>query len=203
MKINNPHPMIVRNPIQFNKTDIETLEKELSNLESPHNIEIVFFESDENTSVKCEKVLGLKNLNFTTFRCFEDALRIGVETYADIIVLPEVFASASRENFKKLLRSRSPIKKHFIICNQFTIHQIVTAIKECLAKVLDSKNKDFVINRLSKISSDRTVSPDTETTKTISETELKSLLQKELEKFPAGSPDKILEKAINIIRNID
>ena len=42
MKINNPHPMIVRNPIQFNKTDIETLEKELSNLESPHNIEIVF-----------------------------------------------------------------------------------------------------------------------------------------------------------------
>ena len=64
-------------------------------------------------------------------------------------------------------------------------------------------NKDFVINRLSKISSDRTVSPDTETTKTISETELKSLLQKELEKFPAGSPDKILEKAINIIRNID
>ena len=203
MNINNPHSMIVRNSIQINKADIEILEKELSTLESPNNIEIVFFQSNGNTSVKCEKALGLQNLNFTTFSCFEDALRMGVETYADIFMLPEVFPSATRENFKKLVHSRSPNKKHFIIFNQFTIHQIVTAIKECLSKVLDSKNKDFVINRLSEISSDRKVSSDIQRTNTISETELKSFLEKELDKFPAGPPDKILEKAIKIIRKID
>ena len=90
--------------------------------------EIVFFASTDEVMNKCLQVFKAPNFTFKCFDNFNLALRSGLAISADIVVLVDSFASASRANFTKLLESRKMKGLEVITLDNSDIDKLIVAI---------------------------------------------------------------------------
>jgi DNA-binding NtrC family response regulator len=163
---------------------------------------IAFIESNGRTREKCEQNLSIENVFFKSFSSFEAALNMGADRSASIFVLPESFPNASRASFSKLLSQRSQNQIRVIIHDNSSIEILIDSIKDSLHKVYQTESREFVINSIVRLNSLSAKNSAEQRMQDSSEIDLKEFLNKELIQSPDQSPDQILAKAIQVIKEI-
>jgi hypothetical protein len=168
--------------------------------------EIVFFANTDEVMNKC--LLEFKAPNFT-FKCFDDfnlALRSGLAISADIVVLVDSFASASRANFAKLLESRKMKCLEVITLDNSDINKLIIAIQESLSKLNQVETRELVVENIIQSRSESNISEpqeDTATKKIMNENDFRDLLNRELSDTKNCAPENILASAIKVIKGIE
>jgi FixJ family two-component response regulator len=200
-KSNHP-PKVVRSRIETEQHDDKRLKSEFSNSHLNRRTEVAFIESNRDIRKKCENALSIKNLVFKSFPSFEAVLNLGIDRSASIFILPESFPNASRSSFSKLLCERSKNQIRVIIYDESPIEILVASIKESLDEIYHLDNRKFVINRILKLNSQSAKKPLEKGGQKTSDVKLIEFLNKELLETPDQSPDQILAKAIQVIKNL-
>jgi DNA-binding NtrC family response regulator len=202
MTSNNPTPKVVRPCIAIDQHNVNRLKHDFSNSQSSRQTVIAFIESNGKTREKCEQILSIENVFFKSFPSFEAALNFGADRSASLFVLPESFPNASRVSFSKLLSQRSQNQVRVIIHDNSPIEVLTDTIKDSLNKVYQTESRKFVINRIVKLNSITATNSADQGMPDSSEIDLKEFLNKELMQAPDQSPDQILAKAIQVIKEI-
>ena len=127
---------------------------------------------------------------------------MGADRTASLFVLPESFPNASRASFSKLLSQRSENQIRVIIHDNSPIEILVDTIKDSLEKIYQTESREFVINRIVRLNSLSAKNSAEHEVPDSSEIDLKEFLNKELMQEPDQSPDQILAKAIQVIKEI-
>ena len=167
--------------------------------------EIVFFASTDEVMNKCLQVFKAPNF---TFKCFDDfnlALRSGLAISADIVVLVDSFASASRANFAKLLESRKMKCLEVITLDNSDIDKLIVAIQESLSKLNQIETKEIVVENIIQSRSESNISEpqeDTASNNIMNENDFRDLLNRELSDTRNCAPENILASAIKVIKGI-
>lgn len=200
-KSNHP-PKVVRSRIETEQLDVKRLKSEFSNSQLNRRTEVAFIESNRDIRKKCEKALSIENLVFKSFTSFEAVLNLGIDRSASLFILPESFPNASRSSFSKLLCQRSKNQIRVIIYDESPIEILVNSIKESLSEINQLESRKFVINRILKLNSQSAKKPLKKGGQPPSEFELIEFLDKELLESPDQSPDQILAKAIQVIKDL-
>ena len=168
--------------------------------------EIVFFSHSEDVMNQCSVDFNSPNLTLKVYSDFNSALREGVSITADIVVLLDSFASASRANFAKLLQNRTTRNIQVIILDNYSIAELVVLIKESLSKLNQVETRGLVVDKIIKSRINPEVSEQKNSTrlgKIMDETDFRDLLNRELSGTDNFAPEKILEKAIEVIKKIN
>ena len=97
-------------------------------------------------------------------------------------------------------RSKNQIR--VIIYDESPIEILVASIKESLDEIYHLDNRKFVINRILKLNSQSAKKPLEKGGQKTSDVKLIEFLNKELLETPDQSPDQILAKAIQVIKNL-
>jgi DNA-binding NtrC family response regulator len=202
MNQNNPIPEVVRSRIAIDQHNLNRLKLDFSNSQSSRQTLIAFIESNGRTREKCEQTLSIENVIFKSFSSFEAALNMGADRSASIFVLPESFPNASRASFSKLLSQRSQNQIRVIIHDNSSIEILIDSIKDSLHKVYQTESREFVINSIVRLNSLSAKNSAEQRMQDSSEIDLKEFLNKELIQSPDQSPDQILAKAIQVIKEI-
>lgn len=202
MNQNNPIPEVVRSRIAIDQHNLNRLKLDFSNSQSSRQTLIAFIESNGRTREKCEQTLSIENVFFKSFSSFEAALNLGADRSASIFVLPESFPNASRASFSKLLSQRSQNQIRVIIHDNSPIEILIDSIKDSLHKVYQTESREFVINSIVRLNSLSAKNSAEQRMQDSSEIDLKEFLNKELIQSPDQSPDQILAKAIQVIKEI-
>ena len=202
MNQNNPIPEVVRPRIAIDQHNLNRLKLDFSNSQSSRQTLIAFIESNGRTREKCEQTLSIENVFFKSFSSFEAALNLGADRSASIFVLPESFPNASRASFSKLLSQRSQNQIRVIIHDNSPIEILIDSIKDSLHKVYQTESREFVINSIVRLNSLSAKNSAEQRMQDSSEIDLKEFLNKELIQSPDQSPDQILAKAIQVIKEI-
>jgi hypothetical protein len=115
----------MKNPLSLNlgshnrsivgEVNWEQIEENISSNSFLFEREIVFFSHSEEVMNECSIEFNSSNITFKTYTDFNNALRRGIPVTADIVVLVDSFASASRANFAKLLQKRTTRNLQVII----------------------------------------------------------------------------------------
>ena len=206
MNKSNQEPKVATNRTFVGKFNWNEIEDSLHTrkLYFPRNIAFV-----ANTPLfmyACEKSFGLDDLQFRNFTNFESMLSIGADRTADIVVLIDQFASASRKNFAKLLRQRSHEHLQVIIWDGSSVDQLMTSIQKSLSLIDQTYANDFVVDKIiesRRTSSEQVSQANSSTTTTImAENEFRNLLNRELKGNLSQSPEDVLAKAIEIIKKL-
>jgi len=170
----------------------------------PRNIAFV-----ANTSLimdACEKSIGLEDLQFRNFTNFASMLKSGADRTSDIVVLIGQFASASKENFAKLLRQRSHEHIQVIIWDGTSVDHLIISIQKSLSLIDQTNTNDFVVEKI--IESSRTSSEQvpqansSPTSPMMAEDDFRNHLNRELKGNLSHSPEEVLAKAIEIIKDL-
>lgn len=202
MNQNNPIPEVVRPRIAIDQHNVNRLKLDFSISQSSRQTVIAFIESNGRTREKCEQTLSIENVFFKSFSSFEAALNMGADRSASIFVLPESFPNASRASFSKLLSQRSQNQIRVIIHDNSPIEILIDSIKDSLHKVYQTESREFVINSIVRLNSLSAKNSAEQRMQDSSEIDLKEFLNKELIQSPDQSPDQILAKAIQVIKEI-
>lgn len=206
MNISNQESKIATNRSFVGKFNWNEIEESLHNRKHCFPRTLVFIASTPATMYACEKSFGSKDLQFRNFTNFESMLKIGADRTSDIVVLIDQFASASRENFAKLLRKKSPEHVQIIIWDESSIDHLITSIKSSLSHIDQNNTKELVVEKI--IDSRRTfskqlpLSDSPRTTPMMGEDELRNHLNRELKGNLSHSPEKVLAKSIEIIKEL-
>jgi len=167
--------------------------------------EIVFFASTDEVMNKCLQVFKAPNFTFKCFDNFNLALRSGLAISADIVVLVDSFASASRANFTKLLESRKMKGLEVITLDNSDIDKLIVAIQESLSKLNQIETKEIVVENIIQSRSESHLSEphqDTASKKIMNENDFRDLLNRELSVTKNCAPENILASAIKVIKGI-
>ena len=167
--------------------------------------EIVFFASTDEVMNKCLQVFKAPNFTFKCFDNFNLALRSGLAISADVVVLVDSFASASRENFTKLLESRKMKGLEVITLDNSDIDKLIVAIQESLSKLNQIETKEIVVENIIQSRSESHLSEphqDTASKKIMNENDFRDLLNRELSVTKNCAPENILASAIKVIKGI-
>jgi len=202
MTQNNPTPKVVRPRIAIDQHNVSRLKHDFANSQSNRQTIIAFIESNGKTREKCEQTLSIENVFFKSFPSFEAALNLGADRTASLFVLPESFPNASRASFSKLLSQRSENQIRVIIHDNSPIEILIDTIKDSLEKIYQTESREFVINRIVRLNSHSAKNSAKHEVPDSSEIDLKEFLNKELMQEPDQSPDQILAKAIQVIKEI-
>lgn len=181
------------------------IEKKISANTHLFTREIVFFANTDEVMNMCLQVFKAPNFTFKSFDNFNLALRSGLAISADIVILVDSFASASRANFTKLLESRKRNGLEVITLENSDIDKLIIAIQESLSRLNQIETKEIVVENIiqSRSESNLTESQEgTATNKIMNEDDFRDLLNRELSDTKNCAPENILASAIEVIKGI-
>tara|TARA_Y200000002_G_scaffold377722_1_gene383828 strand:+ start:574 stop:1194 length:621 start_codon:yes stop_codon:yes gene_type:complete len=205
MKKNTPLTSLSNNRSFIDEVNWEEIENNLSVKTYLFIRDIIFFAHSDSVMKECFRLLDSENLIFKTYDNFNTALRVGIANTADIIVLVDDFASASNANFTKLIQTRSSHDLHVITWNNSSIKELVLSIKNALASINQIETKELIVEKIISTRSSANQSEQNEFVtdeSMLSERDLRKLLVKELDDNRNLEPEKILAKAIQVIKEL-
>jgi hypothetical protein len=206
MNKNTPLTSVSNDRSLISDINWEEIETNLSAKTYLFTRDIIFFAHSDSVMKKCFKLLNSENLIFKIYTNFNTALRVGIANTADIIVLIDDFASASNANFAKLIQTRSSHDLHVITWNNSSIKELVLSIKDAIASINQIKTKDLIVEKIISTRSSANQSEQnkfvTDESTVLSERDLRKLLVKELDDHRNHEPEKILAKAIQVIKEL-
>ena len=165
-----------------------------------HVREIIFFAHSDEVMQQCQSELDSPNLVFRNHYSFFSALRDSTLLSADIFVLTDSFASASREDFSKLLRQRTHQDLQVIIWDESPIEKLFSTIKKSLAELNQTETKNMVVEEI--LQSRMELDLNQKEKPSLSEEDFRELLNRELIDSDKNAPETILAKAIDIIKAV-
>jgi hypothetical protein len=205
MNKNTPLSTLSNDRSLFSNVNWEEIENNLSAKTYLFTRDIIFFAHSDSVMKQCFKLLNSENLIFKTYANFNTALRVGIANTADIVVLVDDFASASNANFTKLIQNRSPHDLHVITWNNSPIKELVLSINNALASINQIKTKELIVEKIitTRSSANQSMQNEFVTDGSIlSERDLRKLLVTELNDNRNHAPEKILAKAIQVIKEL-
>ena len=206
----------MKNPLSLNlgshnrsivgEVNWEQIEESISSNSFLFEREIVFFSHSEEVMNECSIEFNSSNITFKTYTDFNNALRRGIPVTADIVVLVDSFASASRANFAKLLQKRTTRNLQVIISDNYSVDELVGAIQERLEKLNQLETRGVVVENI--IQSRIEPGPNEQkeqsgSARIMAEKDFRDLLNRELSGTENSAPETILAKAIEVIKEIN
>ena len=206
----------MKNPLSLNlgshnrsivgEVNWEQIEESISSNSFLFEREIVFFSHSEEVMNECSIEFNSSNITFKTYTDFNNALRRGIPVTADIVVLVDSFASASRANFAKLLQKRTTRNLQVIISDNYSVDELVGAIQERLEKLNQLETRGVVVENI--IQSRIEPGPNEQkeqsgSARIMAEKDFRDLLNRELSGTENSPPETILAKAIEVIKEIN
>ena len=206
----------MKNPLSLNlgshnrstvgEVNWEQIEKSISSNSFLFEREIVFFSHSEEVMNECSIEFNSSNITFKTYTDFNNALRRGIPVTADIVVLVDSFASASRANFAKLLQKRTTRNLQVIISDNYSVDELVGAIQERLEKLNQLETRGVVVeniiqSRIEPIPNEQ--KEQSGSARIMAEKDFRDLLNRELSGTENSAPETILAKAIEVIKEIN
>ena len=206
----------MKNPLSLNlgshnrsivgEVNWEQIEENISSNSFLFEREIVFFSHSEEVMNECSIEFNSSNITFKTYTDFNNALRGGVPVTADIVVLVDSFASASRANFAKLLQKRTTRNLQVIISDNYSVDELVGAIQERLEKLNQLETRGVVVeniiqSRIEPIPNEQ--KEQSGSARIMEEKDFRDLLNRELSGTENSAPETILAKAIEVIKEIN
>ena len=205
MKKNTPLTSFSINRSFIDEVNWEKIENNLSVKTHLLTRDIIFFAHSDSVMKECLRLLDSDNLILKTYDNFNAALRVGIANTADIIVLVDDFTSASNANFTKLIQTRSFHDLHVITWNNSPTKELVLSIKNALASINQIETKELIVEKIISTRSSAIQSEKNEFVtdeSMLSERDLRRLLAKELDDNRNLAPEKILAKAIQVIKEL-
>ena len=206
----------MKNPLSLNlgshnrstvgEVNWEQIEKSISSNSFLFEREIVFFSHSEEVMNECSIEFNSSNITFKTYTDFNNALRRGIPVTADIVVLVDSFASASRANFAKLLQKRTTRNLQVIISDNYSVDELVGAIQERLEKLNQLETRGVVVENIiqSRIEPEPNEQKEQSgSARIMAEKDFRDLLNRELSGTENSPPETILAKAIEVIKEIN
>ena len=206
----------MKNPLSLNlgshnrstvgEVNWEQIEKSISSNSFLFEREIVFFSHSEEVMNECSIEFNSSNITFKTYTDFNNALRRGIPVTADIVVLVDSFASASRANFAKLLQKRTTRNLQVIISDNYSVDELVGAIQERLEKLNQLETRGVVVENIIQSRIEPEPSEQKEqsgSARIMEEKDFRDLLNRELSGTENSPPETILAKAIEVIKEIN
>ena len=184
----------------------EQIEESISSNSFLFEREIVFFSHSEEVMNECSIEFNSSNITFKTYTDFNNALRRGIPVTADIVVLVDSFASASRANFAKLLQKRTTRNLQVIISDNYSVDELVGAIQERLEKLNQLETRGVVVENIIQSRIEPEPSKQKEqsgSARIMEEKDFRDLLNRELSGTENSPPEMILAKAIEVIKEIN
>jgi hypothetical protein len=200
MKSNKPYidsPSISRLTEQINWRKIK---QSFSSKTYLHVREIIFFAHSDEVMKQCQSEFDSPNLVFQNHYSFRSALRDSTLLTSDIFILINSFASASRENFSKLLKQRTSKDLQVIIWDESPIEKLFSTIRKSLAALNQSETKNMVVEEI--LQSRMELDLNQKEKPSLSEEDFRELLNRELSDTDKHAPESILAKAIDIIKAV-
>ena len=206
----------MKNPLSLNlgshnrstvgEVNWEQIEESISSNSFLFEREIVFFSHSEEVMNECSIEFNSSNITFKTYTDFNNALRGGIPVTADIVVLVDSFASASRANFAKLLQKRTTRNLQVIISDNYSVDELVGAIQERLEKLNQLETRGVVVeniiqSRIEPIPNEQ--KEQSGSARIMAEKDFRDLLNRELSGTENSAPETILAKAIEVIKEIN
>jgi len=206
----------MKNPLSLNlgshnrsivgEVNWEQIEESISSNSFLFEREIVFFSHSEEVMNECSIEFNSSNITFKTYTDFNNALRRGIPVTADIVVLVDSFASASRANFAKLLQKRTTRNLQVIISDNYSVDELVGAIQERLEKLNQLETRGVVVeniiqSRIEPIPNEQ--KEQSGSARIMAEKDFRDLLNRELSGTENSAPETILAKAIEVIKEIN
>jgi hypothetical protein len=206
----------MKNPLSLNlgshnrsivgEVNWEQIEENISSNSFLFEREIVFFSHSEEVMNECSIEFNSSNITFKTYTDFNNALRRGIPVTADIVVLVDSFASASRANFAKLLQKRTTRNLQVIISDNYSVDELVGAIQERLEKLNQLETRGVVVENIIQSRIEPEPSEQQEhsgTDRIMNENDFRDLLNRELSGTENFAPETMLAKAIEVIKEIN
>lgn len=206
----------MKNPLSLNlgshnrsivgEVNWEQIEESISSNSFLFEREIVFFSHSEEVMNECSIEFNSSNITFKTYTDFNNALRRGIPVTADIVVLVDSFASASRANFAKLLQKRTTRNLQVIISDNYSVDELVGAIQERLEKLNQLETRGVVVENIiqSRIEPEPNEQKEQSgSARIMEEKDFRDLLNRELSGTENSPPETILAKAIEVIKEIN
>ena len=206
----------MKNPLSLNlgshnrsivgEVNWEQIEENISSNSFLFEREIVFFSHSEEVMNECSIEFNSSNITFKTYTDFNNALRGGIPVTADIVVLVDSFASASRANFAKLLQKRTTRNLQVIISDNYSVDELVGAIQERLEKLNQLETRGVVVENIiqSRIEPEPNEQKEQSgSARIMAEKDFRDLLNRELSGTENSPPETILAKAIEVIKEIN
>ena len=206
----------MKNPLSLNlgshnrsivgEVNWEQIEESISSNSFLFEREIVFFSHSEEVMNECSIEFNSSNITFKTYTDFNNALRRGIPVTADIVVLVDSFASASRANFAKLLQKRTTRNLQVIISDNYSVDELVGAIQERLEKLNQLETRGVVVENIiqSRIEPEPNEQKEQSgSARIMAEKDFRDLLNRELSGTENSAPETILAKAIEVIKEIN
>ena len=206
----------MKNPLSLNlgshnrstvgEVNWEQIEESISSNSFLFEREIVFFSHSEEVMNECSIEFNSSNITFKTYTDFNNALRRGIPVTADIVVLVDSFASASRANFAKLLQKRTTRNLQVIISDNYSVDELVGAIQERLEKLNQLETRGVVVENIIQSRIEPEPSEQKEqsgSARIMEEKDFRDLLNRELSGTENSPPETILAKAIEVIKEIN
>lgn len=206
----------MKNPLSLNlgshnrsivgEVNWEQIEENISSNSFLFEREIVFFSHSEEVMNECSIEFNSSNITFKTYTDFNNALRRGIPVTADIVVLVDSFASASRANFAKLLQKRTTRNLQVIISDNYSVDELVGAIQERLEKLNQLETRGVVVENIIQSRIEPEPSEQKEqsgSARIMAEKDFRDLLNRELSGTENSPPETILAKAIEVIKEIN
>ena len=206
----------MKNPLSLNlgshnrsivgEVNWEQIEENISSNSFLFEREIVFFSHSEEVMNECSIEFNSSNITFKTYTDFNNALRRGIPVTADIVVLVDSFASASRANFAKLLQKRTTRNLQVIISDNYSVDELVGAIQERLEKLNQLETRGVVVENIiqSRIEPEPNEQKEQSgSARIMEEKDFRDLLNRELSGTENSPPETILAKAIEVIKEIN
>ena len=200
MKSNKPQIDSFSNPQLSEQINWRKIKQSFSSKTYLHVREIIFFAHTDEVMKQCQSELDSPNLVFRNHYSFRSALRDSTLLTADFIILINSFASASRENFSKLLKQRTRQDLQVIIWDESPIEKLISTIRKSLAELNKSKTKDMVVEEI--LQSRMELDLNQKEKPSLSEKDFRELLNRELSDSDKHAPETILAKAIDIIKAV-
>ena len=206
MKKNLPLNLDSHNRTTVGKVNWEQIEENISSKSFLFEREIAFFSHSEKIMNECSIEFNSSNITFKTYTDFNSALRGGVSVTADIVVLADSFASASRANFAKLLQKRTNRNLQVIITDNYSVDELVGAIHERVAKLNQTETRGVLVENIIQSRIEPEPSEQQEhsgTDRIMNENDFRDLLNRELSGTENFAPETMLAKAIEVIKEIN
>ncbi len=201
MKLNESPIQSSRNPKLSDQVNWREVKQSLSSQSFLHIREIIFFAHSDEIMKNCQSTLNASNLTFRNHFSFCSALRDSSLLTADIFVLIDSFASASRKNFAKLLKQRTHKDLKVIIWDKLPLENLILTIQESLSKLNQSETKNLVVEKI--LQSRMEINLNHNEKNSLDEEDFRKLLNRELSVSENHAPEIILANAINIIKEVN
>ena len=183
--------------------DFDALKNEFRKNIKSNLLNVSFFAKSDETALACEKKLGSNSIRIYNFFSFQDALKTGFLSYADIIVLADDFYESSHIDFHKLVQVRLKRKVELISWDKIDFDKLIDSISTSIENIKKSQTSHFFASRLVRCERKKVFSSDRfeDISKTkMDETYLENLLHKELSSIPSNQPEALLKRGIEIIK---